>query len=482
MRELELSLILVNLIVIVWGAAAQRPTRLSRVAFPALLIVAGIFQVTIEGYRWQMLPAYFSLLVTATLSARRDAKIGWVGLAGVVAALVMSSLATVVYPVFELPRPSGHYTIGTVSYHLIDKERTEVFGAKPGGPRELMIQLWYPGVARPSDRPERYRGPEVTMAKFAYFKFVKTHTFRNIPVANSSAAFPIILFSPSWHGLRDQEMTIVEDLVSHGFVVVGVDHPYGSGVVVFPDGRKIWARAVNFMDTSSEATTRKSLLTADQEVRIRASDLVFVVSQLKQINQNDTLGRLTGRLDLARVGVFGYSFGGAVAVEACWLDSQLRSALDLDGALFGESAKVGIAQPFLMMTDSAGPPSQVELASGRPSKRRWAQFLAEQSRMVDDDFRHHGGYLAEIAGIAHANFSDDSLVSPIRWLSGGGSIDPNRAIDIVRGMTLALFQSTLEGGEARLITEEAARFPEIRLKVYHASHERFESRSNSAMY
>jgi len=33
--------------------------------------------------------------------------------------------------------------------------------------------------------------------------------------------------------------TLAEDLASHGYVVVGFDAPYRTGVVVFPDGRVI---------------------------------------------------------------------------------------------------------------------------------------------------------------------------------------------------------------------------------------------------
>ena len=47
-------------------------------------------------------------------------------------------------PVFKLPKPTGSYLIGTVTRHLSDPNRRETQGDTPGGPRELMIQIWYP--------------------------------------------------------------------------------------------------------------------------------------------------------------------------------------------------------------------------------------------------------------------------------------------------------------------------------------------------
>jgi hypothetical protein len=225
------------------------------------------------------------------------------------------------------------------------------------------------------------------------------------------------------------------------------------------------------MDTSSEVTMEKSREVAEKEVRLRALDLVFALNELEKINRADRLGVLTGRIDLGRVGILGYSFGGAVAVESCWLDSRFRCAADLDGALFGSAAQMGIEQPLLVMTDSLGPPT-AELTSKNASRRRWAQFEAEDGRMMLNDLRLHGGFLAEIAGVGHANFSDASLESPVRCLSGSGSIDPRRALDIVRGVSLVFFRFALFGQPAQLVLNEAARFPEVSFTQYSAPPER----------
>jgi dienelactone hydrolase len=471
MRPFESILIVGDLLVVVWLAFSSGRISFLRTPLASLLLFVALLQVVVEGYRWQMLPAYFATLVTIFILYSPVARFDALQLAGA-GGLALSGLATIIYPVFDLPRPTGPYQIGTVTYHLIDSERRELFSLKPDARRELMIQIWYPAVGVGSQSPEPYRISALTSLQYAYLRFVKTHTYSGVPIANSSVAFPVVFFTPSWHGLRNQELAVVEELVSHGFVVVGVDHPYGSGVTLFPDGRKIVARPVPFMDTSSELTMEKSREIAEKEVRLRALDLVFALNELEKINRADRLGVLTGRLDLGRVGILGYSFGGAVAVESCWLDSRFRCAADLDGALFGGAAKMGIEQPLLVMTDSLGPPPNAELTSKNASRRRWAQFEAENGRMILNDLHLHGGFLAEIPGVGHANFCDASLESPVRWLSGSGAIDPRRALDIVRGVSLVFFQFALDRQPAQLVLNEAARFPEVSFTEYSAAPQR----------
>lgn len=464
MRPLELVSIFSELATIIWLGAAAPGNRSWRLFWSGAGMLPALLQVVIEGYRWQMLPAYFAGCLALIIFAWIDTRHYAIGLALCVSLLVLSGLAAVIYPVFQLPRPNGPYSIGNLTYHLVDSSRKEVFGPR-AGPRELMIEVWYPAEAEGRGTAQPYRDAATTSREFAYLKFVKTHTWRRAPIANSPGEFPVVLFTPSWHGLRNQEMAVVEELVSHGFVVVGVDHPYGSGVVAFPDGRKVWARPVSFMDTSSEASTRESLGVAEEEVRVRALDLVFALNELEKINRRARPGVLTHRLNLARVGILGYSFGGAVAVEACWLDARFRCAVDLDGALFGRAASEGIAQPLLVMTDSASAPPPEELTSRNAVRRRYAAFLKEQVRLLRQDMKIHGGYIMEIDGIAHANFSDAGLVSPLRWLTGGGRIGRYRAATIVRAYTLAFFDEYLNGTPHPLLSGASEKFPEVRLEV-----------------
>src|ERR1700737_2351718 len=109
--------------------------------------------VWLEGCRWQMAPAYF-----LTISLIPYECVHWLWgfaapyLVGIIASLFV--LAAIVFcillPVFRLPAPTGPYKVGTQIRHIVDQSRRDPFSDNPGGPRELVVQIWYP--AAPSVR------------------------------------------------------------------------------------------------------------------------------------------------------------------------------------------------------------------------------------------------------------------------------------------------------------------------------------------
>ena len=101
-----------------------------------------------------------------------------------------------------------------------------------------MVQIWYP--ATPDHQPlASYRRRRETTLLSSYMAVLKTHSYTDAAVATVGAPFPVLLFNPAWAGHRTQNTYQVEDLASHGFIVVGVDHTYNSGPLAFPDGRVI---------------------------------------------------------------------------------------------------------------------------------------------------------------------------------------------------------------------------------------------------
>ncbi|UOK63043.1 hypothetical protein MT997_34085 [Paenibacillus sp. OVF10] len=71
-------------------------------------------------------------------------------------------------------------------------------------------------------------------------------------MSDASRSYPVVLFSPGVRSARYQSMTAIEELVSHGYIVVGMDHPYTSARVTFPDGRKVSYEAGPEFATSEE--------------------------------------------------------------------------------------------------------------------------------------------------------------------------------------------------------------------------------------
>jgi len=278
--------------------------------------------------------------------------------------------------------------------------------------------------------------------------------------------YPVLIFCPAWTGRRNQNTFQAEELASHGFVVAGIDHPYGTSLTVFPDGRTARTTLGAWLDESSDDTFAASLRTANDQLRIRTADARFVLDTLERLDRDDPTGLLTGRIDTARAGIFGHSFGGAVAAEACQSDSRFKAGVDLDGCWFGESAAAGVERPFLVMSSGTPPPTASELASLTGPEHRILAFIDQDERNIRHSLQRMGDTSSGSGGASHSNFCDSSLYSPVRRLTAAGSIDVRRAMRIINDYTLAFFNQQLNGRIEALLGGPAAQYPEARLEAW----------------
>ncbi len=215
------------------------PSNFPRVK-PSLLIalcfvVLGLGLV-LECYRWQMIPAY-AVFGFLTLASRKRAKthVAW-RISGTVAAGIFITLSVFLgdqLPVVALPAPQGPYAVGTFDYSSIDHSRQERFA--PERNREIYVQTWYPAEnsvvnAYPlrSLWQELYAGDFDMVSFFSgYLTHVDTHSHANAPIAEGGP-YPVLLFNHSLFGFTDHNTLLMEHLVSHGYIVFSISHPYQS--------------------------------------------------------------------------------------------------------------------------------------------------------------------------------------------------------------------------------------------------------------
>ena len=234
--------------------------------------------------------------------------------------------------------------------------------------------------------------------------------------------------------------TLAEDLASHGYVVIGIDAPYRTGLVVFPDGRVMRRTAEN----NPELVSGKELeRRAESLLAAWTADMSFALDRLAQLNASDASGRFTGRLDMARVGAFGHSFGGAQAAQWCHDDRRCKAGIDIDGAPLGSVVRSGIGRPFLFLLSDHGGESD-----------------AESARILANVRSLHGLQLM-IRGANHFTFSDDAIVKSrallgVLRLFGKLRIDERRQLEITAYCVRNFFDANLKGAPLDLM-----RYPEI---------------------
>jgi pimeloyl-ACP methyl ester carboxylesterase len=313
-----------------------------------------------------------------------------------------------------------------------------------------MVQIWYPARVTPGEKFASYVRPDMAGRRNAQLALVRSRSLLDAPVSRKGGPFPIVLFSPSIGGSRYQNTFQLEELASHGFVVVGIDHPYSSGNVVFPDGRQVRI-AIEFLDLTSFEKLQESTHRLEQDLAVRVADAGFVASTLTQWNQSDPDGQFNARLNTQAFGIIGHSYGGAVAAALCTQDPRFVAGMNIDGWMFGDAEESGIPRPFFFVLDDEPAPTLADLYSPDTAHRTLFQRIKEGFDAVDHSLRAHGGYFLAIKGTAHFTYTDYALYSQIRRFADDGSADPHFVYQVLNRYTVAFFSKYLCGRNQPLL-------------------------------
>ena len=397
--------------------------------------------------------------------------------------LALYGALLIALPVFQFPQPGGQYSIGTLTYHWLDTNRAEAFSGDTSARRELMVQIWYPassGLQLQSSPRDHYVQDADALAKafsrltplpqalFRQFKHVTTHAVSSAPVADDRPNYPVLLFLQGAIGFRQMNTFQVEALVSQGYIVVAFDQPYTAATVVFPDGRSVGALPLAQMmplvhQSYSPVAMPPTLNGRALEkgiVPYLAQDVSFTLKQLTALNQADPSAALTGRLDLAHVGVFGVSLGGIVGAEACRQEPRLKACLFMDAPMPVDVVKSGLTQSAMWITRDAETMRLERRRSGGWPEAEISEHLGSM-RAVFGNVRG-AGYFVQVPGMFHINLTDVPLWSPaLRWLRVIGPIDAQRAHAITNAYSLAFFNRHLLGRAEMLLDGPASQYPDV---------------------
>lgn len=462
-------------------------------------VALAVVQALIEGSRWQLMPAYavltifvvvwfvLSLPATSTVAEpllRYRIVAGFAIFLGVLSIGLAVALPAVL-PVFQLPPPSGPYAIGTLTYHWTDDTRHEAFSSEPDRQRELMAQIWYPARKESSSSHAPYvaDAAEVMHAQaqlhrypdFAlqHLQYVPTHATTAAPAAGDQPQYPALIFLEGLTGYRQQNTFQVEELVSHGYIVIALDQPGAAASVVFPDGRHI---DITDQAPHIQALIDQSITPSDIAPQYNghsfpegiipyfAQDVSFALDRVASINAKDPYGVLTGKLDLRHVGAFGMSLGAIVAAEACLHDARLQACLLMDAWMSADVVQQGLKQPSMWITRPAD-----TMRLERQRAGGWAEediLLTLRTMRAVYERMPRAGYYLQIPDLFHIDLTDLDLLSPLLPTLGvSGPIGSQRAHDIVNTYSVAFFDKYLAGKSVPLLDGTAQQLPGVMLET-----------------
>ena len=354
---------------------------------------------------------------------------------GTTAALLTATppaLATTSY-VAKLPAPTGPYRIGVRTLQLEDSSRRDPWDDSPT--RKLVISLFYPALTV-HGYPWAHQMTAQAAGVFGTFDagilhplpkagvdWAATLTHSHLNAPPSPVRRPVVLYTPGGADPRTLGTGVAEELASHGYVVVSIDHPGETSEVEYPDGR---LRTIELTGLPTDPVLFRNLMTT------RFADIRFVIRQLPT---------LPVKVDLRRIGIYGHSAGGATAAQALDENREIKAAINLEGYLdYVEGdlfpiAQHGTRKPLLLAGTDGFRDDRFD--------RTWSALLA------------HGGPVrrTELKNANHWVFTDFAAMTPQLQAKGlmsagdraalVGTINPATSVPWVRNTVRSFFDRRL---------------------------------------
>lgn len=318
------------------------------VLFTLLLDITLILQIIVQGVRWHFTFLYLSGMVltpilfiylfknTASLQASSYMYLK----IGITLFIVITGSVMFAFPVPRLTAPEGKYSVGTTVFDVTDLSRIEAYVDTPNTPRKFMFQVWYPtnsNVSTPEE-PWLFNGNAVTkglaqlgnLPSFALsqLSLVPSHAYFDAPMSDALETYPVIILSHGWSSSRLLHANMAESLASNGYIVIGIEHTYGSVATAFTDGSVAYFSEKTLPSTDY---AQAFLENGNKLIKTFAGDISYVLNQLEAYNMGQSGPEvLKGHLDLDKIGLLGHSTGGGAAVFLGITDERIKSILAYD--------------------------------------------------------------------------------------------------------------------------------------------------------
>jgi len=369
----------------------------------------------------------------------------------------------------ETPAPTGPHRVGRRSFQLVDSTRRDPTDTTRA--RVVVGWIWYPaaptGSGQASERALPAEWGDLRAAASATkigepaaqaMRDIGVHATTDAPWASGVSRAPVLLFAPGNGWLATDYSVLLEDLASHGYVVIGLAPVGLADVVRLRDGQ-----------TFGKMLGVGAAIAEDQLHVHR--DALYLLDRLATLDA-DARAPWHGHLDLTRVGVFGHSLGGTTALVAAATDTVVRAAVNLDGDPMGSVIGVRPSQPLLYVTTEV--PSMDEAPPARDSMwiERTREGLERSERRRTEDWARISSHSVsatriEMRGMRHLNFTDAALVSSLvegpqrRWMRWG-PIDGAHGLRITAELVRAFFDRELRHAPPdALLAQPELRYPEL---------------------
>jgi len=430
-----------------------------------IIIVSLILHIILEETRWQIYPLYLAMVLCIGMATvfifrfkefqmKKNTRRSIIILSGIL--ILISAISSFAFPVYDMPLPSGDYSIGTESFILTDTNREEIYGTQ--GDRKIKIQFWYPAESTEGYEltPWLEDGRVVAQAlanDFGLPTFILNHTelissnsYKEAPISEAIDEYPVVVISHGWRGFRNLHTDLAEELASLGYIVVNIDHTYGSVATVFSEDEIAY---VNLEALPDREKTPDFLDYANTLVSTYAGDISFTLDEMEKMNTGVVLSQFEGKIDLTSIGLLGHSTGGGADVAVAINDVRIKALIGMDAwveSIYDTEIDKGLDIPALFLRSGS-----------------WEEGFNNTNllRLVDES--NGSSLLYQIDGTIHYDFSMAYMYSPLtKYLGITGELEGEYLVSILEGMIVNFFDQHLKEDSSTDINTLVDTWEEVR--------------------
>ncbi|KTD60909.1 isoform II [Legionella santicrucis] len=212
--------------------------------------------------------------------------------------ILLSHTVLAAQPITDyLLKPSGRYGVSFKDLHWVNsnvcpdpnfskRNKNDFSSGNKKYCHELMVRIYYPITSKnyngaPYYRPLIKTEQDILKTKFGVktkdietLSGLKSHTIENTPIIKNTK-FPVLLFISGLGGVAQLYENMITELVSHGYIIVGINSVFINGDIILPNNR-----IVSMVDPQSwDIVTQKTIPILEQ-------DIAFIYKQIHKATQD----------------------------------------------------------------------------------------------------------------------------------------------------------------------------------------------------